>query len=298
MEHRILGSTEEKVPSDSDNILIELDSLLDTVLGTLGKIDPNIATKVLQSGKYHKRTTNKFDGVSPEQFKEAWDTRDIETLQNSVLTNMSYFMQRMIKDSLISSISQAKMELLRFTINVYPYEFDDPELVEMLIGCIRFYTYSTAEIQVISIPPKEMTPEYCSSNFQIMVMRDWAGWLNNHKSFFEVKGLPELTVVTPQLFADDAPGYDELVKLGFRNLDPFEETTKAVAPLFRLKFMPVSLFSIHERVTKDNIPGIVNSVMVTEPEITAYINDNHPGAVVVKEDPLPIPDLGEIDTMF
>lgn len=298
MESRILGATEEKAPNDSDHILLELDSLLDTVMGTLGKIDPDIAASVLASGKYSKRTTNKFVGVDDAVFKAAWEARDISTLQHSVLTNMSYFMQRLIKDSLISSISQAKMELLRFTINVYPYEFDDPELVEMLIGCIRFYTYSTAEIRVISMAPKEMTPEYCNSNYQIMVMRDWAGWLECHKAFFEKQGLPKLTIVTPELFADDAPSYDELIKLGFRNLNPFDETTKAVAPLFRLKFMPVSLFSIHERITKENIPGIMSTVTVTESDITAYISDNHPEAVITKLDPLPVPNLEVLDDLF
>lgn len=298
MEPQILGTTEEKVPNDADHILIELDTLLDTVIGTLGKMDPAIAAKVLASGKYSKRTTNKFDGVDDAAFKAAWESRDIDTLKNSVLTNMSYFLQRLIKDSLISSISQAKMELLRFTINVYPYEFDDPELVEMLIGCIRFYTYSTAEIRVISISPELMTPQYCGSNYQIMVMRDWISWLNIHKAFFEKQGLPKLTVVAPQLFADTAPTHDELINLGFRNLDPFDETAKAVAPLFRLKFMPVSLFSIHERITKENIPGIVSTVLVTEPEITAYINDNHPEAVVIKDNPLPTPDLSDIDDLF
>ena len=298
MEPQILGTTEEKVPNDSDHILLELDVMLDTVMGTLGKMDPAIASKILASGKYNKRNTNRFEGVDDAAFKAAWESRDIDTLKHSVLTNMSYFLQRLIKDSLISSISQSKMELLRFTINVYPYEFDDPELVEMLIGCIRFYTYSTAEIRVISISPEQMTPQYCNSNYQIMVMRDWTGWLNHHKAFFEKQGLPQLTIVAPELFADEAPSPEELINLGFRNLNPFDETAKAVAPLFRLKFMPISLFSIHERITKENSPGIVSTVLVTEPEITAYINDNHPTAVIIKEDPLPIPVLEDLDDLF
>ena len=282
------------VKKDDDNIYLTLDSILDTRMGTLAKIDNALAASVLQSGKYHKRLIDEFDGVGKEVYKEAYAQRDLETLKRSVVTNLVFFLRRLIKDSLISSIINQKVENLCFTLNVYPYDFSDPGLVDMLVGCLRFHTYSTSSVKIVSIPDEELTPEFCQENFQIMIMYDWVNWVDKHREFFEKKGIANIAVVVPEIFTDSIPTQEDIDRLDLRKHNPFRMTEEITAALFRLKHMPVSLFSIHEGITKDNAAEVVKRVQITQNDIEEYLDKTHPKANLVHDTPLPDVNLDEV----
>lgn len=288
----ILGEAGDK-EDDTESIYLDLDTILDTVMGTLGKMGPEHAVAALNSGRYHKRMIDEFENIPKQKFKEEYAKRDIDTLKLSVLTNMVFFLRRLIKDSLISAVIHQKVEKMCFTVNVYPYDFSDPDLVEMLIACIRFHTYSTSSVRIVSIPDEELTPEYCVQNFQIMIRYNWVDWLAKHKSFFEKKGIPGMTVVAPEIFYDAVPTHDDIHRLDLKKQNPFKMTEAVTAPLFRLKLMPISLFSIHENITKDTAGEISKRIQVTEADIMAYLDKTHPKAELVRDTPLPAVDLND-----
>lgn len=292
LKSQLLGEAGGKA-DDTESIYLDLDTVLDTVMGTLAKMGTEHAVTALNSGRYHKRMIDEFDNIPKTTFREAYAQRDVDTLKLSVLTNMVFFLRRLIKDSLISSIIHQRVEKMCFTVNVYPYNFDDPDLVEMLIACIRFHTYSTSSIRIVSIPDEELTPEYCESNFQIMIRYGWVNWVDKHKAFFEKKGIPGVTVVVPEIFYDAVPTQDDIQRLDLKKKSPFRMTEEVVAPLFRLKHMPVSLFSIHESITKDTAAEIVQRVNVTEADIMDFLDKSYPQAELVRETPLPNVDLSD-----
>jgi hypothetical protein len=282
-----------EVKKDDDNIYLNLDTILDTRLGTLAKLDNAYAAVALKSGKYHKRLIDEFEGVDKETFKEAYQQRDLETLKRSVVTNLVFFLRRLIKDSLISSIINQKVENLCFTVNVYPYDFSDPGLVDMLVGCIRFHTYSTSSVKIVSIPDEQLTPEFCRENFQIMIMYDWINWIDKHRAFFEKNGISDVAVVVPELFTDSVPTQEDIDRLDLRKQNPFRMTEEIAAAMIRLKHMPVSLFSIHEGITKDNAAEVVKRVQITQDDIEEYLDNTHPEANIVHDTPLPVVNLDE-----
>jgi hypothetical protein len=286
----ILGEA-GKTETDGDNIYLDLDTILDTRMGTLAKLGNEYAVRTLNSGKYHKRMVDEFEGVSREAFKEAYAKRDLDTLKLSVLTNVVFFLRRLIKDSLISSVIHQRVEKLSFTVNVYPYNFEDEGLVEMLLGCIRFHTYSTSSVRIVSIPDEDLTPEFCSTNFQIMLRYDWVNWAAKHKTYYETKGTPQLSVVSPEIFFDAVPTPDEIEQLQMKKQNPFRMTEEITAALFRLKHMPVSLFSIHESITKETAAELVARAQVTQSDIEDYLSKNYPKATLVSDNPLPEVDL-------
>jgi hypothetical protein len=277
--------------ADTENIYLDLDAILDTRLGTLSVMGDEHPIKVLASGKYHSRMSDEFEGVSVQAFREAYAKRDIDTLKRSVLTNVTFFLRRLVKDSLVSAVMNQRVEKMCFTVNVYPYDFDDPSLVEMLIACIRFHTYSTSNVQVVSIPDEELTPEFVSKNYQIMIRYNWVDWVSKHKQFFEQRGIPSVTVVVPEIFYDVVPSQEDIDRLGMRKQNPFRMTESITAALFRLKHLPASLFSIHEGIRKDNAADIATRMAVTERDIEDYLNKNYPEATLVQDNPLPVVDL-------
>lgn len=288
----VLGESEAQTPEE-EVIYLDLDTILDTRLGTLAKMGDEHAVASLNSGKYHKRMIDEFVGVDSAAFKEAYANRDEETLKLSVLTNMTFFLRRLIKDSLAAAMLQQKVEKLRFVLNIHPYKFEDEEAIKMLIACLRFHTYSTSSVSVVSIPEEELTPEYCGANFQIMIRYDWLTWMDKHKAFFEKKGIPTMTLVVPELFMNAIPTPEEVEQLEMKKHNPFVMMETLAASMFRLKHMPISLFSIHEAITSTSAKSIVDRVTVTEEDIRAYLDKHHPEKVIVKEDPLPEVDLSQ-----
>lgn len=277
--------------NDTENIYLDLDTILDTRLGTLAVMGDEYPIQALNSGNYHKRLLDEFNGISVHEFREAYAKRDLETLKRSVLTNVTFFLRRLIKDSLMSAVIQQRVERMCFTVNVYPYDFTDPDLVEMLIGCIRFHTYSTSNVHIVSIPDEELTPEFIDKNYQIMIRYDWVNWVNKHKVYFEKRGIPNVTVVVPELFYDAIPTQDDIDRLNLKKQNPFTMTESVTAALFRLKHMPVSLFSIHEGITKKNAADVSERMALTETDIMDYLNKNYPKATLIQDNPLPIVDL-------
>jgi hypothetical protein len=148
---------------------------------------------------------------------------------------------------------------------------------------------------IVSIPPEELTPAYCRDNYQIMVMYNWVDWVALHKPFFEQHGVPQLTVVAPEIFYDKVPSQEDIDRLDLRTRNPFKQTEMLVARLFRLKLMPISLFSIHESITKENAAEISRRVALTQEDIENYLNTHHPEAEHVQDNPLPSVDLSRVN---
>lgn len=289
---RILAEAGD-IKEGDDNIYLPLDAILDTRMGTLAKMGTEHAVRVLNTGKYHNRVSDIFEGVNKEDFREAYANRDIVTLKLSVVTNLVYFLRRIIKDSLISSVINQKVEKICFTVNVYPYDFEDVDLVEMLVGCIRFHTYSTATVKIISVPEKELTPEFCGRNFQIMIMYDWVNWVDKHRKFFETKGIPGTSLVVPEMFFDEEPTQEDIDRLNMHKHNPFRMNEEISKAMFRLKYMPASLFSMHESITKKNAGEIANRAAITEADIKTYLSENYPKATLTHDTPLPGVNLDE-----
>lgn len=288
----LLGEAGKK-ENDTEDIYLDLDVILDTRLGTLATLGDEHAVSALNSGVYHKRGIDEYVGITIEAFKAAYAKRDIDTLKRSVLTNMVFFLRRLIKDSLLTAVIQQKVEKMCFTINVYPYDFSDPDLVEMLIGCIRFHTYSASSVRIVSIPNEDLTPEFCVQSFQIMIRYDWVSWIDKHREFFEKKGIPGMTVIVPEIFYDAIPDQDDIDRLDLKKKNPFRMTETITAPLFRLKHMPISLFSIHEQITKENAAEMTARANITQQDIEDYLNKNYPKATLIHDNPLPDVDLSE-----
>lgn len=251
------------------------------------------AIRALNSGKYHKRLVDEFEGVTREEFQAAYEKRDNDTLKRSVLTNLVFFLRRMVKDSLLAAIIHERVEKMCFTVNVYPYDFSDQGLVDMLVACIRFHTYSTSSVQIVSIPNEELTPQFCRENYQIMIRYDWVRWADKHKTFFEKEGIPGVSLVVPELFFETAPSQDDIDRLDMKKKNPFTQTEAIVAALFRLKHMPASLFSVHESLTKKDTAEHLARVQVTQEDIEEYLNKSHPKATLIRENPLPEVDIDD-----
>ena len=87
-------------PIAGRDIYVDLDSLFDTRLAILDKIDTRYATLVYEAG-YCNRTEDAFPRLSKEAFKKLFDDRDNDVLSRALLTNVIGMVKDHIKENVL-----------------------------------------------------------------------------------------------------------------------------------------------------------------------------------------------------
>lgn len=269
---------------ETDVVYIELDALLDTRLGLLHEHYPDLAVQVLKSGKYHKRLIDRFGSVTPKQFEELYAKRSIETLKHSILTNVPFFLQRLIKDCVVHASLTKVDQHLHYVINTWPYDFGDDALKQMLISCVSFHMLDAVDVSVIHMPPEQLTPSEIKDKYDIMIMYRFQEWLYMHREEFKLVRCPAVTVVAPAMYYLEMPDPETIQECRNIGRDPIQIAEEQTAEFIRLKFMDVSLFCINEMITPENAADISLELQLQPEDIVAFAESH--GLKVVEEPPL------------
>jgi hypothetical protein len=203
-------------------ILVMIDCLLDTRLGTIAKLDTELARKVVSSETYFTREEDRFEGVNDILFKNAYLTRDKSTLTHSVMTAMvSGWLRGMINQLKEQALTGPEHDRVRVDVNIYPYQFSDEEKDE-LCKVLKFRLDGEnadpafghlLTVEVIDKPIEQLTPQFCKASYGAMVMYDPWTWMNTHfypEVFETAIRLPEVLLYAPRIYFDRKPTAAEL----------------------------------------------------------------------------------------
>lgn len=187
--------------------MITLDSLLDTRLSIIDKVGKTWTRKVLRSGKYLDRTSDRFGELVPGfpqvQYQQYWDARKTEDVMGNVYPTglnacIAELMVKLIEDS-ASSPFNGHAEI---TINTHPYEMDDKgkellvAMIENNFGCVG---------NTCSVHMNYLTPEYLASLYDDVYMYEFDKWLTMHHTSLMNTPVPELFVYAPLITARETP---------------------------------------------------------------------------------------------
>lgn len=166
---------------EANAIYVELDCLQDTRIATLAKIDQELASRTLRNG-YHTRLSDEFDGVSHEDFKRLYQSRDVQTLMLSAPTEIHTLILRLIEiqdKAAVELNSPYRSERVSVVVNTYPYQLSEVELTEIGKALVVRLSQQTS-VTLVHLSPTELTPAYVKANFNSMVMYDFDTWLSEH----------------------------------------------------------------------------------------------------------------------
>jgi len=231
-------------------VYVDLDSLLDTRIGTLAKLGGNELVLNVLKGNYHSRQDDKFPGVNLEQYKALYASRDVETLTLSTLTNVMWFLGKIVTELMKQALVRPFHEGVRVVLNTYPYQLTEEDQASMKgILAAKMNGYSTAELsfelETVYQSDAELTPEYCKLNFSAMLMYNFDHWLTLHQVALTQLPMNEVTLYAPALYHVHTPTEEQISELKTRfHWSPFEALEKSVNGGVNLQLMPVELFSI------------------------------------------------------
>jgi len=189
---------------DEQNIiLVELDCLLDTRIGTLSLLDDKAAAALL-SEKYTHRVSDNWEfltdgAVTNEAFNQRYQQRDKDVLKASRPVNLITFLPKLLNDLEKQALSEPITKDLTLRINTYPYKLTVMER-RIITECIyEQYTSAYTKVDVVDIAPDKLTPRYLREEVAMVIMYDFNRWLTLHIDQLAANPLPDTHMVIPAL---------------------------------------------------------------------------------------------------
>lgn len=239
------------IPGDQkQHLLVELDALQDTRLGTIALLDPEAACRLVLDERYYKRTTDDFSSmcdITRERFREAYLKRDVETLKHSRLTT-AIGLVRAACTALENRIHDTPyVEDISIDINMWPYKLSSTE-AEEIATAVGIHVGLPEVIHAVNIPMVELTPVFCRASYTGMIMYHLNDWLGLQAELFKQMQLPRVTVVAPELFHDkelQPSDYDSDADLKpYKQMSPFRLTELAFTEWIGMELVPAEVFSM------------------------------------------------------
>jgi DNA-directed RNA polymerase subunit F len=225
-------------------IYVDLDSILDTRLGTLAKMNQQVAADVLNNG-YHHRKTDIFKGVDRALYLKMYAERDEETLKHSFLTNIGKHLRTTVIQVLAQAMTMPHKQEIQLLVNTYPYQMT-PEVMQELQSVVSEMMGHLCKVKIEYIPLKDLTPMSVKQNVIMMVMYHFEEWINTNIKGFAAMPAPVLTDVVlfaPALYNEELTDL-QIAGTTRKAMHPFEAVITSLLPLIHLEFLDPWYFSV------------------------------------------------------
>ena len=231
-------------------LMVELDCLLDTRLGTLFSLGEDIAEQALTSN-YYDRQEDKFPGVETDIFRAKYKLRDVSTLRNSGVTQIIQLIKEFVVKTLNQSIVTPHHYIPKIVLNTYPYKLSDKEK-DNFVKVLMYLTKEECQVETIHMTYEALTPSYVKQVFSVMLMYDYRSWLECHavNNAFKTQSCPEVSLIAPAIFFDGPLKLEDKQILEKQKITPFKAVEMIAAPFVNLKLLPVNEFSFIMKLPK------------------------------------------------
>lgn len=223
---------------ENSTILIELDALLDTRISTLASMGDG-SLEAAMNCDYFNRTIDMFPKVDNVLFAELYANRTKKVLAETMVTPMGALLLEFCEKTLTQVISTPFHYKPKVIINIFPYEFNEEEILELL-NAITVITRKLCDVEIISMSYEQITPAFVKQHVSVMILYEYYKWLEIHSvsEAFKKTTCPEVTLFGPRIYfkmKDNSTSDDS---------DPFKAMEMLAAPFIGLKLIPIENFCL------------------------------------------------------
>jgi len=227
----------------------DLDAVFDTRLAVLHRLGVEKAFEAITNG-YFQRKYDEFHGVDTEAFKAAYAARDVSVLTQSMSTSVFDLIDLFIKETLSAVVSTPFRRQPKLIINTYPYILTEEQEHVLMHGFIA-RTKHLADIELISSPYEELTPDWVKRTCSHLAMYNYWDWLEVHSQnrLLESAKCTSIRLYGPQLVKSK----EAMEQLKHESVFDAIETYSGM--FIKLTLLPVQVFCTDlERYTKRHKP--------------------------------------------
>lgn len=236
--------------------LVDINTVLDTRMGTMLRIDPDAANFILRSPLYPLRATDNFfemvDGKIPDEtYRELYGQYDVETLASSLMTDMLYRLNVDVRDQIAEWESKKEEGVVAFDINVYPYKLAKEEK-EVLRRAIASKLDASCEVRTVDIAWHLLTPGSIATNYDMLLIYNYEDWLRYHLETLLKDPIRDFVVMYPRI------AHTGVVSESTNDVkDPFMAAPMTLHPYIQLQPLPVGYFCWNPAIYDDvnGLPG-------------------------------------------
>ena len=221
--------------------LTELDSILDTRLGTLLALEPDKVAELLANG-YHKRLKDEFVGFDMVGYREKYANRDAKVLMNSMATPMLGMLHDFVLKTLKQTLRTPFHKNPKIELNIHPYKISD-ELAREMMRCVAAATGGLCDVEIVDYSPAQLNPLFIKERYDVVTMYDYQVWYKEHidSGLWGKYTCPTVTVFAPMMVKN--PDVEVTQQLYDKITDDTEVIVNELRPLFQLHPLPVGFFS-------------------------------------------------------
>lgn len=233
-----------KLPSRKyEEVVISIDAILDTRLGTLAKLDPKLAEDALLNN-YHKRYFDKFGDMSVKEFRELYVKRDKEVLKRSRLTAMGPFVMQLCNKMAIEASQNPKSPYPEVVVNCYPYDLTEEEKEHIALA-VNIQIGEDVPVSVVTEPWTYFSPSYCRDHVAVLILYDYEPeWIDVNAKNFEKCGCPQVTLFGPAIYFEKEHTDKEIQEMTDAAMLPFQAVEFHLEPLVGLRLIDSRFFSV------------------------------------------------------
>lgn len=226
-------------------LLLDLDCLFDTRMGTLLDLDPDL-TQHLDPKAYRERERDDFTQVTQgrvttEAFQARYATRDITVLQKSLVSGIVPVLLTYVDGLKERLFRKVDVSSIRIDLNLYPYTLPGP-ILETITGCLRVLLPTWVEVGVGSYKAERLTPEFFDKYYNGWITYDLHTWLTVHNEALLVKPLTQLSAIVPRLFLREPGDYEDSEDESLKGADRHGLFEMVMEDFLHLEHIPVEDF--------------------------------------------------------
>jgi len=227
------------------NLLLDMDCLFDTRMGTLLDVAPDLAS-TLSVKAYRQRQLDDFTTVtegkvSTEAFQARYATRDLEILKKSLITGIVPILITYVEGLQERLFRKIDVSGINIDLNIYPYTLPGP-LLESIQNHLRALFPPFVEIGVGRYGPEQLTPEFFDLYYNGWVTYDLHAWLAQHHDALLIKPLNQLSVIIPKLFTKEPGEHENTEDETFKGADRHGLFEMVMEDFLHLEHIPVEDF--------------------------------------------------------
>lgn len=251
--------------------LVSISMLLDDRYGTMALIDRQAADEVIKSKYYRERYVDNFEiltkgKIPTDQYLELYRNRNGDNLHYARMTDFVYFLRNDFEEASMKFIDRGVSDLkLVLDINMWPYEDLSSQERELIVRSVSYLMPPNVDIQAVYIEPKQLTPAYVDSTYDLMAWYDHEDWLKEHVDDEAMRTttsvlkrpIPDVVLITPTIASSgDIPQVTDEIRDPFACRAAFLVRSIALTyiPTFQVCHNPAIPLHVYSSRLKEPVP--------------------------------------------
>jgi hypothetical protein len=237
------------------NILLSLDEVLDTRLGTLHCIDRKYP-KIMLANNWHDRIGDReileYCDLSNDEYMEAYGRRGKNVLKHSVITNIVTYIARELAIDITNFPELEEMDSSPgLLLNIYPYNLNKEEKKTFSFLLHRLMPF-LGSVDLINVAPKYITPRFIhDKSIYYYFNYDGVKWLNLICDELLEFPLTRLKLYMPALEQINAEPVTQDIAKEAGDVNKFDLIGTVWSMYITIQYLPAEMFSIYKHKRED-----------------------------------------------